>query len=239
MTEKIRRTTFGVVSSHIISSSFLFPLFWLVAGSLGKALLVANGTVSDPYASIVYYAGMLLSFYFGIKYSLYYINKKVSVTLPERSGQQSIVVFALLIVAANYGLYYFEESINYYRLVMSLGLAYMFAVMTKKYFNSLEAADYLECTFTEQIVILLANLSLFVMLLLLFGIMRELAPWIRLSIIAAALAVAFSTGFLNKPFVQFFYKRDEPKPLKKAFLVLAVTLPVNAVFCTQAIGNFS
>jgi hypothetical protein len=240
MTGKIKRTTFGVVTSHIISSSLLFPVVWLIAGSLGKALLIANAMATEPIASIVYYGVMLLSFFLGIKYSLYYINKKVEVAMPKQSGQQSIALFSILVIAVNYGLYYFEGNINYYRLVMSLGLVYLFAVMTKKYFNSLDKTDYLECSFPSQIIILLANFSLLVMLLLLFGTLQELYyPWVRVSIIAVVLTLAFASGLLNKPFVPFFYKEGEPKPLKNAFISLAVTLPVNAFFYTVIIKYFS
>ena len=235
MSEKIKRTTFGVMTSHVVSSSALFPLLWLVIGSIGKAMLLQESLINETVANIIYYAGMMLFFYFGIKYSLYYINKKVFVTLPKQSGQQSIILFALLVVAVNYGLFYFEETINIMRILFSFMLVYMFTVITKKYFDSLEETENMECTFIGQIIVLLANLSIFVSMFALYGILDtiwtqelHLSSHILSTVIAGLIAfLSYKRNIVNKIFVPFFYKEDEEKPIKYALVTLAITLPLN------------
>jgi len=160
--EKVRRTSFGVVSSHIISTTMLFPLFWLIAGLLAKALLVQNNIIPEPLVSFLYYLIMLGSYYLGIKYSLYFIDKKIIVALPEQSSRQAIIAFSTLVVVSNYALFYFQETIYIQRIIFSLLLIYMFAVITKKYFNSLEKTDYIECKFFWQVIILVSNFSILI-----------------------------------------------------------------------------
>ena len=227
MSEKIQRTTFGVMTSHVISSSTLFPLFWLIAGSIAKAMLITQDMINETLANALYYTVMLLFFYFGTKYSLYYINKKISVNFPKQSGEQSIVLFTILVIASNYGLFYFEESINFMRIFFSLLLIYMFSVMTKKYFDSLEETEYLECTFIGQTIVLLANLSMFITILVPAAIISGINPFAKYLLTIIAFFVGLKTQLLNKIFVSFFYKEGEPKPIKYALIVLAITLPIN------------
>ena len=221
MSEKIQRTTFGVMTSHVISSSTLFPVFWLIAGSIGKAMLVAKDMINETLANGIYYAVMLLFFYFGTKYSLYYINKKVSVTMPKQSGQQSIILFTALVIATNYGLFYFEDSINIMRI-----------------FFSLQDTEHLECTFIGQMTVLSANLSMLISLVVLFAIFSEITPLARYALLAVILILSLKTEIFNKTFVPFFYKKDEPKPIKYALTVLAITLPLNVGLYFVVINYF-
>lgn len=232
MLTKIKRTTFGVVSSHIISSTFLFPVFWLIAGSLAKALIIEKGMISESLALAIYYTVMLGCFYLGIKYSLFYIDKKVKVALPKQSGRQSIILFFILVVAANIGLLYFEGTINLQRIIFTLLLLYMFTKLTNRYFNSLEKADYLECNFFAQIVVLLANFSLFISFLFIYAFIHELNPVANIIVLIVVFYLALVLEDFNKIFVPFFYLPNEPKPIKKALLVLLITLPLNAVLWT-------
>jgi len=228
LSEKIQRTTFGVMTSHVISSSILFPLFWLITGSISNAMLVTKYMINETLANGIYYAVMLLFFYFGIKYSLYYINKKVSVTLAKQSAKQSIILFVALVIATNYGLFYFEDSINVMRIFFSITLVYMFSVMTKEYFDSSEETEHLECTFIGQMTVLIANLSMLIALVVLFAIFSEITPLARYALLAVIFIVSLKTEIFNKIFVPFFYKEGEPKPMKHALTVLAITLPLNA-----------
>ena len=224
---KIKRTTFGVVTSHIISSTFLFPLFWLLVGSFAKVILVEKGIIIEAYATTLYYLIMLGFFYVGIKYSLYYIDKRVVVALPRQSAQQSIIFFGILVVTVNIGFVYFEDTINFQRIIFSVLLVYMFAKMTNKYFNSLEQADYLECNFFNQIIILLANFSLFVTFLFIYAIIDKLNPIVNIIIIIVVFYLAIFIKDFNKIFIPFFYLPEESKPIKKAWLILFVTFPLN------------
>lgn len=227
MFAKIKRTTFGVVSSHIISTTFLFPILWLIAGSLAKALLLAQGMIDEPIATTSYYVIMLGCFYLGTKYSLYYIDKRVSVALPKQSGRQSIIVFSILVILTNITLFYFEKAMNIQRVIFSLLLIYMFAQLTKRYFNSLEQTEYIECNFLFQIIVLLANLSMFVLLLFIYAIFHELNPIAHLIALTIAFYIGIAVKSFDKLFVPFFYLPNEPKPIKKALFILSTTLPVN------------
>ena len=228
MLTKVKRTTFGVMTVHVISSSTLFPTFWLIAGSLVKALLVANGIIIEPFASTLYYMVMLGTFYLGIKYSIYYINKKIQVALPKQSGRQSIILFFLIVIAVNIAFIYFENSINFQRIIFSIFLVYMFIQMTNKFFHSLEQTEYLECSFLAQIVVLIANFSLFLSFLFIYAIIRELNPIVNLIITPVVFYLALAVESFSKVFVPFFYLPNEPKPIKKAIFLLLVTLPLNA-----------
>jgi len=215
------------MTSHVISSSTLFPVFWLIAGSIGKAMLISKEIINETLANGIYYAIMLLLFYLGIKYSLYYINKKVIVTFPKQSAQQSIILFSILVIATNYGLYYFENSLNILRIFFSLVLIYMFSIMTKKYFDTLDETEHIECTFVGQIIVLAANLSMFISIIVPVGIISGINPLAKYILLIIAFVVGLKTQIFNKTFVPFFYKEGEPKPIKYALIVLAITLPLN------------
>lgn len=231
---KIKRTTFGVVSSHIISTTFLFPAFWIIVGSFAKFFLVEKGMLSQSVAMCLYYAIMLGCFYLGIKYSLYYIDKRVSVALPKQSGRQSIIIFTMLVIVVDTILFYYEQTVNFQRIIFGLLLIYMFAKLTKRYFNSLEQAEYLECNFLSQIVVLLANLSILIVLLLAYAIIHELNPIANMLVLIIVFYLASTIESFDKIFAPFFYMPDEPKPIKKALLALLITLPINAILWSIA-----
>jgi len=231
---KIKRTTFGIVSSHIISTTFLFPAFWIIVGSFAKFFLVEKGMLSQSVAMWLYYAIMLGCFYLGIKYSLYYIDKRVSVALPKQSGRQSIIIFTMLVIVVDTILFYYEQTVNFQRIIFGLLLIYMFAKLTKRYFNSLEQAEYLECNFLSQIVVLLANLSILIALLLAYAIIHELNPIANMLVLTIVFYLASTIESFDKIFVPFFYMPDEPKPIKKALLALLITLPINAILWSIA-----
>lgn len=230
--EKIRRTTFGIVSSHIISTTMLFPLFWLIAGLLVKALLIQNKIILEPFVSFLYYLIMLSSYYLGIKYSLYFIDKKVEVALPEQSARQAIITFSTLVVVSNYALFYFQETIYIQRIVFSLLLIYMFSVITRKYFHSLEKSDYIECKFFLQVIILIANFSVLISILMTYAILHESHFAIRMILVSAFIPIMLifsKVNIVDKIFIPFEYKTNEPKPIKKALITLGITIPVNMV----------
>ena len=239
MSDKIQRTTFGVMTSHVISSSSLFPALWLIVGLIGKSILISENLINETLANSIYYAIMLLFFYFGTKYSLYYINKKVAVSFPKESGQQSIILFISLVILVNFGLFYFEQSLNTLRNIFSLLLVYMFITLTKKFFNSLEETGYLECTFIGQISVILANLSILTLFVIPAGFVATFAPkeymleyfiFMEPTLFIIMLIIYWKTDIFKKlSLLSFFYQHDEPKPIKKASVILAITLPVNSI----------
>jgi len=226
---KVKRTTFGVASMHIISSTFLFPVVWLIIGLFAKALLVKQNIAPEFVVSVVYYLIMLGCFYMGIRYSLYYIDKKVQVALPKQSARQSVVFFVILVISANIGLFYFEKALNIQRIIFSILLLYLFIKMTIRYFDTLNQTEYLECRFFSQIIVLLANLSLLLSFLFIYAFIRELNPVAHLIVMAVAFyAVLFIDNF-DTLFVSFFYLPHESKPIKKALLLLLVSVPLNVI----------
>ena len=225
MTSKIKRTTFGVASSHIISSSTLFPFLWLLVGLFFKAYLVHEEYLTENQALTIFYVVMLGAFYIGIKYSLSYINKKVLVMLPKKSSNLAIGLFFLLILLAHYGFYYFEESISLLRVTFTVFLFLLFKSMTEKYFNSLAESDYIECSFLGQTLVIFSNLSV---LLALLGISYILDQWSSFTLVShlAPLVIAIGLSFANL-FPEPFYKKEESSPLTKATILLVVSLLVN------------
>ena len=225
MQSKIKRTTFGVASSHIISSSTLFPFLWLFIGLLFKPFILSQHYVPDIMVSFIYYLIMLGAYYLGIKYSLSYINKKVLVMLPKKSSNLAIGLFFLLILVAHYGFYYFEESISLLRVIFTVFLFLLFKSMSEKYFNSLGESDYVECSFLGQTLVIFSNLSV---LLALLGISYILEQWSSFTLVSylAPLAILMGMWFTNL-FPEPFYKKEESSPLKKATILLVVSLLVN------------
>jgi hypothetical protein len=158
----------------------------------------------------------------------------VSVALPKQSGRQSIIIFTMLVIVVDTILFYYEQTVNFQRIIFGLLLIYMFAKLTKRYFNSLEQAEYLECNFLSQIVVLLANLSILIALLLAYAIIHELNPIANMLVLTIVFYLASTIESFDKIFVPCFYMPDEPKPIKKALLALLITLPINAILWSIA-----
>lgn len=233
-----RLTTFNISTSHVIQTSFLFPIVWLIVGSFVKMILNDKGFIPLEILSLVYYLIMLISFYLGIKYSLAYINKKIIVSQPQNTAKQSILWFLFGAVSINYAFYYFEESLNFIRIITTVLIIVMFIKLTTKYFNSIEADnEYIEYSLPLQIVIFLANLSLIIMLFITYGIYHE-SIWIHLLITPFLIALIVFLQDKIDIFVPFFYKKNEIPNFKKPYIVLAITLPINIILIQIIIKYF-
>ena len=224
---KIKRTTFGIATSHVISSSLLFPLLWLIIGLLFKPFILSKGYVPESVVTLVYYGVMLGAFYLGIKYSLSYINRKVLVIFPKKSAKHSITLFFMLIFLTHYGFYYFTEEISFSRVVFTIFLFLLFVDLTQKYFNSLGESDYRECTFTGQVLVTFSNLSVLIALFGMFALTQRLTS-VNIVTYVAPILILMGISFGNL-FPEPFYEKNAEKPIKKATILLVISLLVNIV----------
>lgn len=236
--EKNRLTTFNISTSHVIQTTFLFPIVWLLIGSFSKMILNEKNILPIEILSTIYYVVLFLSFYWGAKHSISYINKKIIISQPKEASRQSILWFIFGAIIVNYAFYYFEKDINYIRIFTTILIIIMFVKITIKYFNSIEAdTQYLEYTFPFQIVILLANLSLIIMLFMLYGIYNKIVKFQILIMPILIIFIFILQGKINI-FLPFFHKKEEIPNLKKPIIYLAITLPINIVLFLLIIKYF-
>ena len=141
---KKEKSAASVVTHHILHTTILFPFFGLLAGYfilkfLGDSLDATTLRILKDLVSIGFV-------FLGVKYSLSYIDKKYSVTNPEKSSKISIIVFGVL--AACVWALSILNGFNIIGIVYNtvfFGIVFaIFFVMTKKYFSSLQAPQTAE-----------------------------------------------------------------------------------------------
>ena len=238
--EKRRVTTFSVVSSHIISSTMLFPVLWLIIGSVIYLILEQKQVLPISLITIFYYIVMLASFYAGIKYSLSFIDKRYIVSNPELSLKFSILFFLIGVLLINYIFIYFEEALNWFRLIFSILLLYMFVTLTNKYFKSLEAdIEYIEYPFLWQVLFLFTNFSLLIAALTSYTILVSVYSWMH-SLLIFVLIIWFGpySKVIDKLFIPFFYKSNEEIAVKRSIIVLLIALPVDFLLISTIISQY-
>lgn len=93
---KKEKSVASVVSTHILTTSIVFPFFGLLAGYIVNKFLGAllNQNLVMIIKDIVY----ITFFFIGVKYSISYINKKVTVKNPKNSSKYPIITFGVIIV---------------------------------------------------------------------------------------------------------------------------------------------
>lgn len=141
---KTEKSAASVVTHHILNTTIIFPFFGLLAGYfvlkfLGDSLDATTLRILKDLVSIGFV-------FLGVKYSLSYIDKKYSVTNPEKSSRISIIVFGVL--AACVWVLSILNGFNIIGIVYNtvfFGIVFaIFFVMTKKYFSSLQAPQTAE-----------------------------------------------------------------------------------------------
>lgn len=238
--ERRRVTTFSVVSSHIISSSTLFPIAWLIIGSFAQMILVQEQIVHEFILAALYYIVMLASFYAGIKYSLSFIDKRYIVLNPKSSLKFSILIFLFGVLFINYLFIHFEETFNWFRLLFSVFLTYMFVTLTDKYFKGLEPnSEYLEYPLVWQVFFMLTNLLLLIALFTSYIILVKVYPSMHLLLILV-LVMWFGpySHIINKFFIPFLYKINEEIAIKRAIIVFLIALPVDYLLISTIVSQY-
>lgn len=238
--DRSRVTTFSVVSSHIISSSALFPVVWLIIGSFLQTILVQKQILNEPVVTGLYYIVMLASFYGGIKYSLSFIDRRYIVSNPQSSLKFSILSFLFGVLFINYLFIYFEESFNWFRLSFSILLTYMFVILTNKYFSAINPnTEYIEYPFLWQIFFMLTNLLLIIAFFISYMILSRVFPWIH-AFLVFALVIWFSpySEIIEKLFIPFFYKNNEKIAFKKATIIFLIALPMDLFLISILVSQY-
>lgn len=136
---KKEKSVAGVVTHHIVHTTIIFPFFGLlvayfVLGFLGeKADTTTYLTIRDLIT--------ILFFFFGVKYSLSYIDKKMFVKNVEKSLNYSVFIFSVLIIMIWMGS--ILQLFNIVRIgynTMFFGTVFiLFFLLTKRYFLSLKS----------------------------------------------------------------------------------------------------
>ncbi|MDD3598402.1 hypothetical protein [Sulfuricurvum sp.] len=141
---KKEKSSANIITHHILNTTIIFPFFGLLVGYfvlkfLGDSLDSTTMMILKDLVSIAFV-------FFGVKYSLSYIDKKYSVTNPEKSSKISIIIFDVLAICA-WVLSIFNGfniiGIIYNTIFFGIVIA-IFFVMTKKYFSSLQAPQTAE-----------------------------------------------------------------------------------------------
>ena len=141
---KKEKSATSIVIHHILHTTIIFPFFGLLAGYfvikfLGESLNITTLMILKDLVSIGFV-------FLGVKYSLSYINKKFTVSNPQRSSKISIIVFGVLAVCM-WALSIFN-GFNIIGIVYNtvfFGIIFtIFFVFTKKYFSNLKIPQVVE-----------------------------------------------------------------------------------------------
>lgn len=226
---KKRITTFNVAVAQL-TSTLMLPIIWVLVGSISQWLLNGTGIFTEKITQPVYYLILIVSYYFGLKYSFLYVSKHLIVTQPKKSAAISSFLFSLGLLTIYLAFYSYSGEHVFYRVVTFFILAYMFVTMTKKYFDSLESDNTMnEYNLVSQIGFTIVNLSLIVMLAILTIWLIKDYPWTQGLYYAVLIAWMgdYGSKINDFLFIPYFYKEKTVVPYKKAIVSLSVTLPVN------------
>lgn len=229
MEQKKRITTLNVAIAQL-TSALLLPIVWSLIGTIIVWLLIESGRIPDNIAYIVYYTILIISYYVGLKYSFYYVSKNLTVTQPKKSAKISIFLFYFGLVAIYIGFYFYYNNHNYYRMASYLIIAFIYTIMTNKYFLSLEPDNKLnEYSFILQVCFTVVNFSLVVMLAIITIWLIMEYPWTEGLYIALVFLWlrGYGTKINNFLFLPYFYKNGEKKPYKKLIIILFLSIPIN------------
>ena len=135
---KKEKSVASVVSTHILTTSIVLPFFGLLAGYFVNKFFGAslNQSLVMIIKDIVY----ITFFFIGVKYSISYINKKITVKNPQNSSKYSIITFGLIMIfmlivdiLAKPNII----SIGYNTVFFGIIFA-IFFILTKNYFEKLQ-----------------------------------------------------------------------------------------------------
>ena len=135
---KQEKSVASVVSTHIITTSIVIPFFGLFAGYfVNKFLGVSlNQALVMIIKDIVY----IIFFFMGVKYSLSYINKKITVKNPQNSSKYSIIIFGVIMtfmlivdILAKPNIISIAYNTVFFGIIFTI-----FYIFTKNYFEKLQ-----------------------------------------------------------------------------------------------------
>ncbi len=135
---KKEKSVASVVSTHILTTAIVIPFFGLLAGYLVNKFF--GPTLNQGLMLLIENIIYITFFFMGVKYSISYINKKITVKNPQNSSKYSIITFGLIMV--------FMLIVNILAKPNIISIGYntvffgiifiIFFILTKNYFEKLQ-----------------------------------------------------------------------------------------------------
>jgi hypothetical protein len=134
---KKEKSAVSVVSTHIITTSIVIPFFGLLVGYFVNKFL---GSSLNPLLVMIIKDVVYITFFFmGVKYSISYISKNITVKDPQNSSKYSIIIFGIIMVCmltvdilANPNIISIGYNSIFFGVIFSI-----FFILTKNYFEKL------------------------------------------------------------------------------------------------------
>jgi len=134
----------SVVSTHLLTTSIVIPFFGLLAGYFVNKFLGAS--LSQFLTMIVKDIVYILFFFIGVKYSISYINKNITVKNPQNSSKYSIIIFGIFLtimwimnILAGFNIIGITYNTIFYGSIFAI-----FFILTKRYFEQLQKVQTVE-----------------------------------------------------------------------------------------------
>ncbi|NPA66873.1 MAG: hypothetical protein GXO11_08340 [Epsilonproteobacteria bacterium] len=134
---KKERSVFNVVTTHILTTSVVIPFFGLLIGyMINKSL---STTLNQTEVLLIKDIVFIIFFFFGVRYSLSYIDKTITVKDPKNSLRFSLIVFGLLMVMIFFlNVLAYPNTLNTIYNIAFFGIIFiLFYIPTKRYFTNL------------------------------------------------------------------------------------------------------
>ncbi|MFC2073720.1 hypothetical protein ACFLR3_00570 [Campylobacterota bacterium] len=237
MDKKVRATTYNIVMTQL-ASVLIFPIVWILFGSIFTWVIIETETLPSSVTQLLYYLGLLGSYYLGLKHSFKYMSKTIIVTQPKVSGKVSSFIFVSGLIGVYYAWYIFTNEYDFFRMGAFIILGYMYTLLTYKYFNTLEVDDEtLEYSFLYQVCFTIVNVSVVLAIGIGLGLMMWFIKDYTLSysiyLLMAPLGLLAVNKHMDKVnhtlFIPYFYRGEESMPLKRITTTLFITIPINAI----------
>lgn len=141
---KKEKSVASVVSTHVLTTSIVIPFFGLLAGYFVNKFL--GESLNQNLVMIIKDVVYITFFFIGVKYSISYINKNITVKNPQNSSKYSIIVFGVIMI--------FMLTVDILAVPNIISIAYnivffgiifsIFFILTKKYFENLQKLQTVE-----------------------------------------------------------------------------------------------
>jgi hypothetical protein len=135
---KKEKSVASVVSTHILTTSIVIPFFGLLAGYFVNKFLGAS--LNEGLVMIIKDIVYVTFFFMGVKYSISYINKKITVKNPQNSLKYSIITFGVIIIfmlivdiLAKPNIISIGYNTAFFGIIFTI-----FFILTKNYFEKLQ-----------------------------------------------------------------------------------------------------
>ena len=135
---KKEKSVISVVSTHILTTSLVIPFFGLLVGYFVNKFFGAS--LNHGYVMLIKDIIYIIFFFIGVKYSISYINKKITVKNPKNSSKYSIITFGVIMIIMLIGDILANPniiSIGYNTVFFGI-IFTIFFILTKNYFAKLQ-----------------------------------------------------------------------------------------------------